>query len=158
LSGASLPSAHAQISDDRINDSVPGQMHAAEDISISATSFRFSRHNKKNADGYFTIENHSATAHLLDEITSPGCGHITAHHTEQETTSNTADLFSHLALPAHTAMAFSLGGYHLVCDDITPAFVSGAHLPVTFSFMGGTSRTVDFIVAARPSDEPAAPE
>jgi periplasmic copper chaperone A len=125
---------------------LPGQRNAGADISVTAPSFQLVPGHSDLADGYFTIENRSSQTHLLTGITAPACQQIIARHTDQEPTEKTSALFTHLALPKHTAMVFSVGGYHFVCLGLKSGILPGGSVPVTFVFLGGSSRTLQFPV------------
>jgi periplasmic copper chaperone A len=139
------------------NPTVPGQVDASHDIDIRDAWMQVIRPDRKIAAGYFTIENRSHDVHLLDAVSSPACPDLFAHHAEQESTQETAALFTHLALPAQTILIFPPGGYHLVCTGYDASLQAGHQIPVTFHFMGGTSRTVLFDVRPAPDTADTAP-
>ncbi|MBB2155889.1 copper chaperone PCu(A)C [Gluconacetobacter diazotrophicus] len=137
--------------------SIPGQVDADGDIDIRAAWMQVIRPDHRIAAGYFTIENRGRNVHLLDGVSSPACHDMFAHHTEQESTQETATLFSHLALPAQTILVFPPGGYHLVCVGYDDSVQPGRRVPVTFHFMGGTTRTIQFDVRPAPDTADTAP-
>ncbi|GBQ82907.1 hypothetical protein AA13595_1042 [Gluconacetobacter johannae DSM 13595] len=133
--------------------SLPGQANAAGDIEIRDAWIQIIRPERQIAGGYFTIENRGVDVHLLTGVTATACRDLFAHHTEQESTSETATLFTHMALPAQTTLVFPPGGYHLVCRGYDATVQPGRSIPVVFHFLGGTTRTVAFDV--RPAQDTA---
>ncbi|AOX16979.1 copper chaperone PCu(A)C [Kozakia baliensis] len=132
-----------------LDDNVPGQANAAKDISVMGW-MRRSEHIGDAANVFFTITNNSRDAHLITGVSSPDCRSIVAHHSEQESTSHTADLLSHFALPPKIPLVFPVGGYHLVCQGMSSDVAVGTKVPLTFTFLGGTSLTVQFEVRQTP--------
>ncbi|MBB2204401.1 copper chaperone PCu(A)C [Gluconacetobacter takamatsuzukensis] len=122
------------------------QAAASQDIDIRDTSIQILRPDRRIAAGYFTIENRGKSVHLLAGVSSPACPRLFAHHTEQESTGETANLFMHLALPAQTTLVFPPGGYHLICSGYDDNLRPGQQIVVTFRFMGGATRSVPFVV------------
>ncbi|WP_342628763.1 copper chaperone PCu(A)C [Nguyenibacter vanlangensis] len=135
----------------------PGQADAGADIDIRDSWMQILQPDRRIATGYFTIENRGKDAHLLNGVTAPACHALYAHHTEQESTGETAALFDHLALPAQTVLVFPPGGYHLICSGYDDSVQPGRRIPVTFHFLGGTTRTVPFDIRPNPDQTDATP-
>ena len=102
--------------------------------------------NSSRAAGFFSLTNNDATDHLLKGITSPLCASIMAHHTKQEQTVATNDLFTHLALQHNATMVFPRDGYHLVCLGLHRSLQPGDKVPFTFLFLDSPDVTVNFTV------------
>ncbi|MBB2202404.1 copper chaperone PCu(A)C [Gluconacetobacter tumulisoli] len=148
-----IPSALA----DDAPTSVPGQTHAAGDINIRDAWMQIIRPERRIAGAYFTIENRGTDTHMLTGVTATACQNLFAHHTEQESTPETAELFTRLALPAQTILVFPPGGYHLICQGYDGTVQPGRSIPVTFHFLGGTTRTVAFEIRPTPDTADIAP-
>ncbi|MFW7266895.1 copper chaperone PCu(A)C [Gluconacetobacter sp. Hr-1-5] len=133
------------------------QAATGQDIDIRDTSIQILRPDRRIAAGYFTIENRGKSVHLLAGVSSPACQKLFAHHTEQESTSDTATLFAHLALPAETTLVFPPGGYHLICTGYDDSLRPGQQITITFRFMGGATRSVPFVVQPSANTEETTP-
>lgn len=133
------------------------QAATGQDIVIRDASIQILRPKRRIAAGYFTIENRGKSVHLLAGVSSTACHNLFAHHTEQESTSDTATLFSHLALPAETTLVFPPGGYHLICTGYDDSLHPGQQITITFHFMGGATRNVPFTVQPPANTEETTP-
>ena len=125
---------------------LPAAQHNRQKIVVLDGTLSPSSHNTSSASGYFTIRNDDGADHLLKGVSSPICSSITAHHTNQEQTQATNDLFSHLSLPHNSEMIFPPSGYHLLCGGITKSLQQGEKIPFTFQFLDGDSITIGFTV------------
>ena len=123
------------------------QNNAAADISIKGW-MRYDTSKPDLGVGYFTITNNGMQNHLLTGVTSPICDRFIARHSDQEATDYTGGLFTRLALPRQSTMDFPEGGYHLVCLHTKSGLQTGDEVPVTFTFLGGSSKTVEFPIHA----------
>ncbi|MBS0985150.1 copper chaperone PCu(A)C [Acetobacter thailandicus] len=122
-------------------ENLPGQEDAQKDILIKDASFALVG-NPPAGVIYFTIQNTGDAAHLVTNVTSPACARLIGHHSDQESTPGTINLFHNLSLPAHSSLVFPVGGYHLVCLDMPEKFLSAQNISLTFSFLGGSSKTI----------------
>lgn len=131
---------------------LPGQEHAAEDVTIRDGWMQHVGPGGAHLGIYFTVENKSDTPHLIDGITSPSCTAMYGYHSDLEVSSLTRDLFKHLTLPPNQGLTFPPGGYHLVCEIGDKGEVrEGSEVAVRFHFLGGSEQVVKFQVrAARP--------
>ena len=127
---------------------LPVAQHNRQKIVVLDGTLAPSKHDDTRANAYFTIRNDDDSDHLLKGITSPACSTITAHHTNQEQTQATNDLFSHLALPHNSDMIFPVSGYHLLCGGVQQGLQLGQKVPFTFEFLDGDSITLGFTVEA----------
>ncbi|CAI9119751.1 copper chaperone PCu(A)C [Brytella acorum] len=130
------------------------QNNAAADISVKGW-MRYDTSNPDLGVGYFTITNNGMQNHLLTGVTSPACDQFIARHSDQESTDYTSGLFTRLALPRQSTMDFPEGGYHLVCLHTKSGLKTGDEVPVTFTFLGGSSKVVEFPIHAPSVELPA---
>lgn len=130
-----------------ITDSTPGQKNAANDVDIRDGWAQHVGRTDQRLAIYFTAENTSETAHLIDSTSSPVCGQMFGYHSDLEVDSLTRDLFMHLTIPPRQILVFPPGGYHLVCALAQGRTVKeGDDVPVAFHFLGGSGKTVHFQV------------
>jgi copper(I)-binding protein len=96
--------------------------------------------------GYFTLHNGSNKTITLTGASSPACGMLMLHKTEDKGgTMNMMDMPS-IPVPAGTDLKFAPGGYHLMCTDATSAMKPGATVPVTLELAGGAKLSANFAV------------
>jgi len=96
--------------------------------------------------GYFTLHNDGTAALSLTGASSPACGMLMLHKSENTGgTSSMADVTS-LDIPAGKSLSFAPGGYHLMCMQPGAAMKPGGTVKVTFTFAGGTTLDADFAV------------
>ncbi|MCX2560440.1 copper chaperone PCu(A)C [Acetobacter farinalis] len=138
LAGAAL-SGPVLAEDHSSGNALPGQSDAQKDITITNASMQFIHGEGRMAAVYFTIKNDGENAHLITDVQSPACHTLVGHHSDQE---GLPGLFTHLALPAHTTLVFPRGGYYLLCLDTNAADQPEQRVPFTFTFLGGSSKTV----------------
>ncbi len=96
------------------------------------------------AGGYMTLRNASSSPVTLTGARSPACGMLMLHRSE---TSGGADRMmgvSAVAVPAHGALSFSPGGYHLMC--MQPHMAPGQRVRVTLTFQDGGTVNAEFPV------------
>ena len=96
--------------------------------------------------GYFTLHNGSNKTITLTGASSPACGMLMLHKTEDK--GGTMDMMDmpSIPVPAGTDLKFAPGGYHLMCMSPSAAIKPGAQVPVTLKFANGTSVQSDFSV------------
>ena len=125
----------------------PGQAHAVEDVDIHDGWVQHVGHAGDIVAAYFTIENRSETAHLVDNVSSPFCSAIMGYHSDLEVDSMTRLLFQHLTLPPQQVLVFPPGGYHLACRIAPGKIITpGMKIPMTFHLLGSSGKTVEFEV------------
>ncbi|GAN69029.1 copper chaperone PCu(A)C [Acetobacter orleanensis] len=134
--------APAMAEDRDPGNALPGQNDAQKDITITDTSMQVIGRENHMAGVYFTIRNDGANAHLITDVRSPACRTLVGHHSDQESTSGTLTLFTHLSLPAHTTLVFPYGGYHLRCLDMDNSVQPGQDVSFTFTFLGGSTKNM----------------
>lgn len=98
------------------------------------------------AAGYFTLLNASGTDLSLVAASSPACGMLMLHQSTEKGGQSMMSMVAAVKLPAHGKVAFSPGGYHLMCMNPTSAMVHGAAVAVTLRFSNGEAITAPFPV------------
>lgn len=140
LGSVGIGSAYAANQD--VGQSMPGQSNVQQDMIISDVIMESSDDTPNIYSLYFTLKNNGDEPHLLTSVTSPSCPTLIGHHSDQESTPGTINLFTHLPLPAHTTLVFPHGGYHLLCMNTDKPIQVGQDVSVKFSFMGGVTKEV----------------
>ncbi len=98
------------------------------------------------AAGYFTLENKGDTDRELVGASSPGCGSVMLHKSEEVNGVSTMRHVDSVPVPAHNSITFAPGGYHLMCMSPTASLKLGSSVPVTLTFKNGGTVTSDFPV------------
>ncbi|MDE2334317.1 MAG: copper chaperone PCu(A)C [Rhodospirillales bacterium] len=98
------------------------------------------------AAGYFTLRNNSGTALRLVGASSPGCATLMLHRSMNMGGQETMVMVPSIALPAHGAVVFAPGGYHLMCMQPAATVKPGGAVPVTLRFSNGDTLTTTFPV------------
>jgi len=96
--------------------------------------------------GYFTLHNGDAQTLTLTGAESPACGMLMLHKTENKGGTGMMMDMPTVAVPAGSDLAFSPGGYHLMCMGPKPAMKPGATVPVTLDFADGSKVSANFAV------------
>ena len=96
--------------------------------------------------GYFTLHNDTAKAAVLTGASSPGCGSLMLHKSENKGGMSSMQHIEEVDVPAGGSIAFAPGGYHLMCMQATQAITPGATVAVTLSFKDGSKITAPFAV------------
>ena len=92
------------------------------------------------AAAYMTIHNDADTPATLTAASSPACGILMLHQSQD--TSGMAMMMSvpSIKIPAHGSVTFAPGGYHLMC--MSPSMKLGAKIPITLTFQDGATLPV----------------
>jgi copper(I)-binding protein len=98
------------------------------------------------AAGYFTLENKGETDYDLVGASSPGCGSVMLHKSEEINGVSTMYHVDSVPVPAHKNVTFAPGGFHLMCMSPTASLKPGSSVPVTLNFKNGDKLTSDFPV------------
>jgi len=98
------------------------------------------------AGGYFTLRNTSDAPAVLTGAASPACGMVMLHKSVEEGGMGRMVHVDSVTVPAHGAVAFKPGGYHLMCMKPKPAMTPGAEVAVTLAFADGTKAEARFAV------------
>lgn len=137
-----LWSVQTHATDQDKEDTAQRQKQAEKDIVITDATMEVVSSAAHVAAVYFTLQNKGDTTYLITGVTSDICPKIVGHHSDQESTPGTLDLFTHLSVPAHTTLVFPHGGYHLLCLNMTSDPHDGQAIPFTFTFLEGVRKTV----------------
>lgn len=86
------------------------------------------------AAGYFTLRNHGLEPVVLTGATSPDCGRLMLHRSVVGNITASVVLVHSIAVPAHGAVTFRPGGYHLTCISPSTRISPGERIPVTLTF------------------------
>ena len=98
------------------------------------------------AGGYFTMHNAGANSVALSGASSPVCGMLMLHKTEDKGGMSSMMDMQNVPIPGGGDVKFAPGGYHLMCMKPMAAMKPGANVPVTFDFSDGTKMTATFAV------------
>ena len=96
--------------------------------------------------GYFTLHNNGDKPLMLTGASSPACGMLMLHKSEDMGGMMHMDDMTMIDVPAKGTLKFSPGGYHLMCMDATSAIKPGNTVDVTLQFAGGATLTAKFAV------------
>jgi periplasmic copper chaperone A len=89
------------------------------------------------AAGYFTLSNSSDKAEKLVSAASPDCGMLMLHRSVHENGQERMVMVMSVPVPAHGAVKFAPGGYHLMCMSPSKNLKPGHSVPVTLHFADG---------------------
>jgi copper(I)-binding protein len=98
------------------------------------------------AGGYFTLRNTGNDAAVLTGASSSACGMVMLHKSVEKGGMSRMVHVDSVTVPAHGAVAFKPGGYHLMCMKPKPAMTPGARIAVTLEFADGTRTDARFVV------------
>jgi copper(I)-binding protein len=96
--------------------------------------------------GYFTLHNNGAKDVVLTGASTPACGSLMLHKSENNGGMSSMHHVDEVEVPAGGSIAFAPGGYHLMCMQATPAITPGAHVDVTLTFKDGEKLTAPFAI------------
>ncbi len=98
------------------------------------------------AAAYFTLKNLGGQDVTLTGASSPGCGAMMLHRTVRANGVEKMLPVDHVAVPAHQALSFAPGGYHVMCMMPAKAVHPGGTVPVSLLFADGSKLTAPFPV------------
>jgi len=98
------------------------------------------------AGGYFTLRNAGGQDRMLTGASSPACGSVMLHESKHDGGTERMVMVAKVKLPAHGALTFAPGGYHLMCMHPGAAMRVGGTVPVTLRFADGGSVSAPFVV------------
>jgi len=98
------------------------------------------------AAGYFTLHNTGDQAAVLVGADSPACGSLMLHRSIHKGGTDQMVMVEKVTVPAHGAVHFAPGGYHLMCMQPNATMKHGAMVPVTLEFSDGASLAASFAV------------
>jgi copper(I)-binding protein len=97
------------------------------------------------AAGYFILRNNTGSHRKLVSASSPACGMLMLHLSKHEGGEHMTMVDS-VDVPAHGAVSFAPGGYHLMCVKPANRVKPGGIVEVTLTFDDGGTLTADFPV------------
>lgn len=89
------------------------------------------------AGGYLTLHNNGGDPAVLTGASSPACGTLMLHKSENNGGTSVMVMVPSITVPAHGEVSFSEGGYHLMC--MKPQMKLGERIPVTLNFKDGSA-------------------
>jgi copper(I)-binding protein len=92
------------------------------------------------AAGYMTVRNDGDTDAVLTGASSPSCGMVMLHKSEDSSGMAMMMDMQTITIPAHGSVTFQPGGYHLMC--MSPAMKLGDTVKLTLSFQDAPAMTV----------------
>lgn len=98
------------------------------------------------AAGYFTLRNSGSEDAILTGAQSPACAMLMMHESSNSGGMGRMASVARLTVPAHGAVLFKPGNYHLMCMKPAPGMKPGARVTVTLDFADGTKTVVPFAV------------
>ena len=87
------------------------------------------------AAGYMVLQNTGNGAAILTGASSPDCGSLMLHQSQEMSGMSSMNMVSDVTVPAHGSVAFAAGGYHLMC--MQPKLKVGQKMPVALHFKDG---------------------
>lgn len=118
---------------------------AAAALALSHPWIRFILPSRPAA-GYFTLTNKTDKPRLLTGASSPACGMLMLHESMKQNGRDLMRMVKSVGVPAHGALVFAPGHYHLMCMSPTADVKIGHAVPITLHFADGTSLTEGFAV------------
>jgi len=100
------------------------------------------------AGGYFTLHNGTSQKLTLKGASSPACGMLMLHKSEEMGGMASMSDVSSIDIPAGETIKFAPGGYHLMCMNPTPAIKPGSKISVALEFADGSKVNTEFAVRA----------
>ena len=83
---------------------------------------------------------------MLTGAASPACGQLMLHQSVIVNGTAQMNMVMGVAVPAHGAVKFEPGGYHLMCMQPASGMTPGHSVPVSLEFKDGTTLSVTFPV------------
>jgi copper(I)-binding protein len=87
------------------------------------------------AAGYMVLENHGDSDVMVTGASSPACGMLMLHKSEDSSGMAMMIDVPDVTVPAHGSVTFAPGGYHLMC--MQPSMKIGDTVKMTLMFQGG---------------------
>ncbi len=92
------------------------------------------------AGGYLTLHNDGNNPAVLTGASSPACGTLMLHKSEDMSGMSMMVMVPSITVPAHGSVSFAEGGYHLMC--MQPKMKLGDKISVTLTFQDGSALPV----------------
>jgi len=119
--------------------SLPSLAFAAPPLTITKPWVRYLLPSIPAA-GYMTLRNGGDSDVVLTGASSPACGMLILHKSENSSGMAMMMDMQTITIPAHGSVTFQPGGYHLMC--MSPAMKLGDTVKMTLSFQDGSTMTV----------------
>lgn len=98
------------------------------------------------AAGYFTLRNDGDQPVVLTGAASPDCSQLMLHRSVEGGGTARMEMAPAVTVPAHGAVTFQPGGYHLMCMSPSAAIAPGKNVPVSLRFRDGLALSASFVV------------
>jgi copper(I)-binding protein len=92
------------------------------------------------AAGYMVLQNNGAADAVLTAASSPSCGMLMLHQSQDESGMAMMMDVGTITIPAHGSISFAPGGYHLMC--MAPNMKPGGTVTMVLTFQGGAKLDV----------------
>lgn len=93
------------------------------------------------------VDNASATADVLESVSSPAAGQVSVHRSVTDDRGlSTMERVDGLGIPARSEVTFEPGGLHLMLEDLTGELAVGDRVPLTFTFAEAGAVSAEGIV------------
>lgn len=92
--------------------------------------------------GYFTLDNLTDKALILNEVSSADFGKVEIHQSVQTNGVESMQQLDSLSVPAHGSVEFRPGGYHLMLMQPRKNFFSGDTVSLILSFSDGSQLAI----------------
>lgn len=122
---------------------LPPTAGAAPDVTVTKAWFRYLLPGLP-AGGYMTLSNHSSEAIVLEGASSPACGSLMLHRSEEKSGVERMVPAGKITVPPHGIFRLAPGGYHLMC--MHPLMHIGKPVTVTLDFADGSRIAMSFAV------------
>jgi copper(I)-binding protein len=96
------------------------------------------------AAGYFIVHNSSTSEVTITGAKAKECNNMMLHQSTNMGGMSGMAMMAKVSVPAGGSVAFSPGGFHLMCEGAK--LKVGGKVPVALSFSDGTSQVVTFAV------------
>jgi copper(I)-binding protein len=98
------------------------------------------------AGGYFMLHNGSDKTVTLDAASSPACGMLMLHKSEEMSGMASMSDVARIDVPAGGTLKFAPGGYHLMCMNPTALLKQGTNVSVSLHLADGATIAAAFAV------------
>jgi copper(I)-binding protein len=96
------------------------------------------------AAGYFIVRNDGSSDVIITGAQAKDCGNMMLHQSTNVGGMSGMQMTDKVTVPAGGSVAFTPGGFHLMCDGAN--LKVGSKVPVALRFSDGTSQVVTFAV------------
>jgi copper(I)-binding protein len=100
--------------------------------------------------GFMNLSNPGARADALVSVASPWAKDVMIHQSTISGGVASMRMVTSVPVPAHGAVTFAPGGYHLMFTGLTRPLKVGDRLPATLAFASGAKVKASFVVGLAP--------